>query len=121
MSSIETMRPPSGSSATSAFNNVVFPEPVPPAISTLPPDCNTRRASSTTTDDTEPAATNSAIVNARPPNRRIVIAAHDDAGGLQIATREPSPSRPSMMGSVCGSCPSGARDLDRRPEHRRLV
>ena len=38
--------------------------------------------------------------------------------GLHAATREPSASRASMIGSVFGSSPRGAGDLDRGPRHR---
>ena len=49
----------------------------------------------------------SAALKVRLPNRRMVIATWGLAGGTQIATREPSSSRASMMGVVAGSRPKG--------------
>ena len=107
VSSIEMTRPSAGRSDTSAFSSVVFPEPVPPEISTLRSFASTAAACSTTRTGSEPLAVNSSTVNARPPKRRMVIAAFGAAGGLQMATRDPSASRASMMGSASGSLRSG--------------
>ena len=51
--------------------------------------------------------TRSAAENARPPNRRMVMATSGLAGGVQMATLEPSSRRASRMGLAAGSRPSG--------------
>ena len=80
---------------------------MPPEISTLRLPRSTAAAASTTGAGSEPLAVSSSTVKARPPKRRIVIAVVGAAGGLHTATREPSASRASMIGSVAGSSPSG--------------
>ena len=104
---MEMTRPSAGSSETSALRSVVLPEPVPPEIRTLPPLRSTADACSTTGCGSEPHAVSSSTLKARPPKRRMVMAVTGAAGGLQTATREPSASRASMIGSVFGSSPSG--------------
>ena len=113
-----TMRSSSGSSSISAFSSVVLPEPVPPETRMLRRDRSTPSAARNTLSGRAPWPTRSSAENARPPNRRIVIATWGLAGGVQMATREPSSSRASRMGRVAGSSPSGLRDVDRRPVER---
>ena len=54
-----------------------------------------------------PWRTRSSAENARPPKRRMVMATWGLAGGVQMATLEPSSSRASRMGRAAGSSPSG--------------
>ena len=107
VSSIATIRSSSGSSSISAFKSVVFPEPVPPETRMFLRARSTLLASRKTSSGSEPRRTRSSGENARPPNRRMVMATSGAAGGVQMATRDPSPSRASRMGLAAGSSPSG--------------
>ena len=70
-------------------------------------DASVFRAASRMSSGSEPKRTRSSAVNARPPNRRMVIATSGLAGGVQMATRDPSSSRASRIGRAAGSSPSG--------------
>ena len=70
-------------------------------------DRSASRATRNTFSGRAPWPTRSSAENARPPNRRMVMATWGLAGGVQMATREPSSSRASRMGRVAGSSPSG--------------
>ena len=87
--------------------SVVLPEPVPPDTRMLRRDRSASRAARNTFSGRAPWPTRSSAENARPPNRRMVMATWGLAGGVQMATREPSSSRASRMGRVAGSSPSG--------------
>ena len=65
------------------------------------------RAASRTGCGRAPWSTKSWAENARLPKRRMVMATCGEAGGTQMATREPSSSRASRMGTTAGSRPSG--------------
>ena len=114
-----TIRSSSGSSSISAFSSVVLPEPVPPETRMFRREREQcRSAARNTVSGRAPWPTRSSAENARPPNRRMVIATWGFAGGVHMATLEPSSSRASRTGRVAGSSPSGLRDVDRRPVER---
>ena len=76
------------------------------------------RAARNTVSGRAPWSTRSSAENARPPNRRMVMATWGLAGGVQMATREPSSRRASRMGRGGRIEPERARDVDRRPVER---
>ena len=86
---------------------MVLPDPVPPETRMLRRVINICAAASKTFSGRAFCSTRSAALNVRLPKRRMVIATWGLAGGTQIATREPSSSRASMMGVVAGSRPKG--------------
>ena len=95
-----------------------MPEPVPPETRTLRRERSASRAAWNTFSGRAPCRTRSSAENARPPNRRIVIATWGLAGGVQMATREPSSSRASRMGARGRIEPERARDVDGCPVER---
>ena len=107
VSSIATMSSSTGSSSMRALSKVVLPDPVPPETRMLRRVINICSAASKTFPGRAFCSTRSAALKVRLPNRRMVIATWGLAGGTQIATREPSSSRASMMGVVAGSRPKG--------------
>ena len=84
-----------------------MPELVPPETSRSRSLRSAARAPSTTGAGSDPLAIRFPIVKARPPKRRIGIAAFGAADGPQMATRDPSKSRASMVGVVAGSSRRG--------------
>ena len=107
VSSMTTIRRSGGNILISAFRSVVFPEPVPPATSTLPPWASVAPSRSSTSCGSEPSLTSSAPVITTFAKRRIVTAGACDAGGRHIATRLPSASRASPSGVTSGSTDNG--------------
>ena len=104
-----TIRSSSGSNSISALRSVVLPEPVPPetrmflrARSAVAGGAEHRPREASPLRRRGPRAE-----NARPPNRRMVMATSGLAGGVQMATLEPSSRRASRMGLAAGSRPSG--------------
>ena len=102
-----TMRSFSGRSSIKALSKVVLPEPVPPDTKMFRRETSTSRALCKTRSGSEPISTRSWAEHARPPKRRTVMATCGPAGGTQMATREPSAKRESIMGLAAGSRPSG--------------
>ena len=109
-----TIRSSSGRSSISAFSSVVLPDPVPPETRMLRRDERAVRAARRTASGSEPMRTRSSGENARPPNRRMVMATSGLAGGVQMATLDPSLSLASRIGFVAGSSPKWPGDVDRR-------
>ena len=103
----------------SALSSVVLPDPVPPDTRMLCRPVSARRAASSTSRGMEPEATRSSAENARLPNRRMVMATDGEAGGTQMATRDPSSRRASTTGIRAGSSPEGPCDLERGAGERR--
>ena len=107
VSSMATIRSSAGRSSISAFRSVVLPEPVPPETRTFLRAARVARAAWSASSGSEPMRIRSLAENARPPNRRMVMATSGAAGGVQMATRDPSSSRASRTGFAAGSSPSG--------------
>ena len=99
VSSITTMRSERGRRPTQALRSVVLPDPVPPAIRTFPSRRSVSRTTCRTSRGSEPISTRSAADSRHLLKRRMVMASSVDAGGAAIATRDPSPSRTSTIGS----------------------
>ena len=102
-----TIRSSSGSNSISALRSVVLPEPVPPETRMFLRAKRADRAARNTVSGRAPWPTRSSAENARPPNRRMVMATSGLAGGVQMATLEPSSRRASRIGLAAGSRPSG--------------
>ena len=98
VSSITTIRLPSGIRAARAFSSVVFPVPVPPEMRMLRSAAIAATSLWASADDNVPISTRSSSVYRRP-NLRIVRAGPAMAhGGNIAATRDPSSSRASRIG-----------------------
>ena len=90
---MEMTRPPAGSSETSAFSNVVLPEPVPPEIGRFRSRRTMAAASSATAAGSKPLAVSSSTIKVRPPKRRMVKAAAHGGGDGRHASADQPPRR----------------------------
>ena len=98
-SSIVTIRSWSGMADESAFSSVVFPEPVPPEMSTFSCAWMQRLRKSTDSSLIEPRLTMSWSPRRFRENFRIVRSGPESESGWMIAlTREPSGRRASTIG-----------------------
>ena len=105
-----TIRSEPGTYALSAFSSVVFPEPVPPEITTFSFDTTHARRNAAAAAESVPVCTRSAMSKRFVLNLRIVIVGLLTAiGGSTTLTREPSGSRASTIGEPSSRRrPSGA-------------